>query len=61
MIVQESAVGTVVVAAGVAFAGVVAVKVIQKKNPDFVKNLKKKTSNILNNAKASFKEGYATG
>ena len=54
------------VAAGLVFAGVVGYKVIKKKKPDAFKNvresvcnIKKRTFQIVEGAKDSFREGYA--
>jgi hypothetical protein len=54
------------VVAGVAFACVVGYKIIKKKRPDVLKkakksasDIKKRTSEIIEGAKDSFREGYA--
>jgi len=52
--------------AGVVFAGAVAYKIITKKNPDMIKKAKKvvsdvrkRTTEIIDGARESFREGYA--
>ena len=55
-----------VTAAVVTFAGLVGYKIIQKKSPAAIKKVKKfvsgitkRTTEIIENAKESFREGYA--
>ncbi len=54
------------VTASVVFAGLVGYKIIKKKRPDLLKkakksvfDIKKRTSEIIEGARASFREGYA--
>jgi len=54
------------VAAGVVFVGLVGYKIIKKKKPDVLEKakksasgIKKRTSEIVEGAKESFREGYA--
>ncbi|MBF0330874.1 MAG: hypothetical protein HQL17_02975 [Candidatus Omnitrophica bacterium] len=55
-------------AVGVVFVGVVAYKIIEKKNPAMLKGIKKsiddagsQMSAVIDDAKESFYEGYAQG
>ncbi|MBF0571443.1 MAG: hypothetical protein HQL12_06175 [Candidatus Omnitrophica bacterium] len=55
-------------AVAVVFVGVVGYKILEKKNPDFIKKVKgsidgagEKMTSILTDAKESFYEGYAKG
>ena len=55
-------------AVAVVFAGFVGYKIVQKKNPELIKNVKgsisdagRKMEAILDEAKNSFREGYAQG
>lgn len=52
-------IGTLIVAAGAVFAGMVAYKILKKKNPAFLNNVKERTSGIFKGAKESFQAGYA--
>lgn len=52
--------------AGVVFVGLIGYKIIKKKKPDMLKkakcsasNIKNRTKEVIEGAKASFREGYA--
>ena len=67
MAIQKGALAAVAAAVGVAFVGLVGYKIVKKKNPkllnkakESVKNIKKRTSKVLEGAKKSFEEGYAS-
>jgi hypothetical protein len=57
-----------IIAVVAVFAGFVGYKIIEKKNPQLLKKMKssvagagKKVSSIVDEAKASFQEGYSHG
>lgn len=52
-------IGTLIMAAGAVFAGMVVYKIIKKKNPELFNNVKERTSEIIKGAKESFHAGYA--
>ena len=65
-VVEKGVLTTLAVVTGVAFAGLVGYKIIKKKKPELcekvkksVSNAKKRTSEIIEGARESFREGYA--
>ncbi|MBF0254739.1 MAG: hypothetical protein HQL11_06430 [Candidatus Omnitrophica bacterium] len=57
----------ILIAVGVVLAGVVGYKVVEKRNPEAIKNAKKAlakagkgVTDIIDSAKGSFREGYAS-
>ncbi len=67
MAIEKGLLAAAATAVGVVFVGLVGYKIVKKKNPkllnkakESVENVKKTTSKVIEGAKKSFKEGYAS-